>query len=115
MDGIFHRLSGTGQAHRLPFDLHATAFQRRVWKALQRIPYGQTRSYREIARAIGQPAAARAVGKACAANPVAVAIPCHRVIREDGRLGGYRWGLQRKKRLLALEQESAGPVRRNSS
>ena len=104
--GILQCLTAKGDVRRLPLDLNATAFQRRVWKALQRIPCGSTRSYRDVARAIGQPAAARAVARACATNPIAVAIPCHRVIREDGRPGGYRWGLQRKNRLLALEQES---------
>ena len=104
--GILRCLTANGDGFRLPLDLNATAFQRRVWKALQRIPPGSTRSYGDVARVIGQPAATRAVARACATNPIAVAIPCHRVIREDGRLGGYRWGLQRKERLLALEQES---------
>jgi AraC family transcriptional regulator of adaptative response/methylated-DNA-[protein]-cysteine methyltransferase len=90
----------------LPLDVRATAFQRRVWEALQRIPFGSTRSYSEVARAIGRPAAARAVARACATNPAAVVIPCHRVVREDGGLGGYRWGLKRKEALLA--RESAG-------
>ena len=97
-------LSGSEAVDHLPLDVKATAFQRKVWQALQQIPRGQTRSYREIARAIGQPTAARAVARACASNPVAVAIPCHRVVRGDGHLAGYRWGLQRKKRLLALER-----------
>jgi len=87
----------------LPLDIQATAFQRRVWEALQAIPRGETRSYCKIAAAIGHPQAARAVARACAANPVAVAIPCHRVVREDGAMGGYRWGAERKKKLLALE------------
>lgn len=104
--GILRCLAAKRDGHRLPLDPGGTAFQRRVWKALQQIPYGRTRSYRDVARAIGQPAAARAVARACASNPIAVAIPCHRVVREDGRLGGYRWGLQRKRRLLALEQEA---------
>jgi AraC family transcriptional regulator of adaptative response/methylated-DNA-[protein]-cysteine methyltransferase len=104
--GVLRCLTANGEACRLPLDLNASAFQRQVWKALQRIPCGSTRSYRDVARAMGQPAAARAVARACATNPIAVAIPCHRVIREDGRLGGYRWGLQRKHRLLALEQEA---------
>ena len=104
--GILSCLTANGNACRLPLDLNASAFQRRVWKALQRIPCGTTRSYREVARAMGHPAAARAVARACATNPIAVAIPCHRVIREDGCLGGYRWGLQRKHRLLALEQKA---------
>ena len=103
---ILRYLTANGDGGCLPLDLNATAFQRRVWKALQRIPCGSTRSYRDVARTIGQPAATRAVARACATNPIAVAVPCHRVIREDGRLGGYRWGLERKHRLLALEQES---------
>ncbi len=95
--------------HRLPdafpLDVQATAFQRKVWAALQKIPRGSTRTYREIACEIGQPTAARAVARACATNPLAVAVPCHRVVREDGHLAGYRWGLEKKKRLLALERE----------
>lgn len=89
----------------LPLDIRATAFQRRVWEALQRIPRGETSSYSAIAKKIGMPTACRAVARACATNPVAVAIPCHRVVREDGDLGGYRWGIQRKERLLALEKD----------
>ncbi len=89
----------------LPLDLQATAFQRRVWKELQRIPYGETRTYTEVARAIGKPRAIRAVARACATNPVSVIVPCHRVIREDGSLAGYRWGLSRKAALLHAEQE----------
>jgi AraC family transcriptional regulator of adaptative response/methylated-DNA-[protein]-cysteine methyltransferase len=87
----------------LPLDIQATAFQRRVWEELQTIPRGATKSYGKIAADIGHPKAARAVARACATNPVAVAIPCHRVVREDGAMGGYRWGVDRKKRLLALE------------
>jgi AraC family transcriptional regulator, regulatory protein of adaptative response / methylated-DNA-[protein]-cysteine methyltransferase len=87
----------------LPLDIQATAFQRRVWEALQAIPRGTTKSYSRIAADIGHPKAARAVARACATNPVAVAIPCHRVVREDGGMGGYRWGVERKQRLLALE------------
>jgi AraC family transcriptional regulator of adaptative response/methylated-DNA-[protein]-cysteine methyltransferase len=87
----------------LPLDIQATAFQRRVWQELQRIPRGATKSYSKIAAGIGHPKAARAVARACATNPVAVAIPCHRVVREDGGMGGYRWGVERKKKLLALE------------
>jgi len=93
-------------AGALPLDIQATAFQRLVWEQLRAIPSGATRSYGEIAKRIGQPRAARAVARACAANPVAVEIPCHRVIREDGDLGGYRWGVKRKKKLLALEKSS---------
>ena len=87
----------------LPLDIQATAFQRRVWQALEAIPRGTTKSYSKIAADIGRPKAARAVARACATNPVAVVIPCHRVVREDGDPGGYRWGLERKKKLLALE------------
>ena len=96
--------NGSAAVDHLPLDVKATAFQRKVWQALQQIPRGQTRSYQEIARAIGQPTAARAVARACAGNPVAVAIPCHRVVRGDGQLAGYRWGLERKQWLLALER-----------
>jgi len=92
----------------LPLDIQATAFQRRVWEALRRIPRGATKSYSKIAADIGQPKAARAVARACATNPVAVAIPCHRVVREDGAVGGYRWGVERKKKLLALEAANGG-------
>lgn len=101
---ILRRLNGNADLRRLPLDVKATAFQHKVWKALQQIPRGSTRSYREIAHAIGQPTATRAVARACATNPVAVVIPCHRAIRKDGQLAGYRWGLERKKRLLALER-----------
>jgi AraC family transcriptional regulator, regulatory protein of adaptative response / methylated-DNA-[protein]-cysteine methyltransferase len=87
----------------LPLDIRGTAFQRRVWKALQRIPPGSTATYSEIARKIGMPTAARAVALACGANPLAVAIPCHRVVRSDGALSGYRWGVDRKRALLTRE------------
>ena len=102
--GLLKCLNGSSDMDLLPLDVKATGFQRKVWQALQQIPPGQTRSYQEIARAIGQPAAARAVARACASNPVAVAIPCHRVVRGDGHLAGYRWGLERKQRLLAMER-----------
>ena len=92
-----------GPAAKLPLDIQATAFQRRVWKHLQNIPVGKTESYSEVARAIGSPTATRAVARACATNPVAVAIPCHRVVRENGEMGGYRWGVERKKSLLTAE------------
>ncbi len=88
----------------LPLDIQATAFQRRVWTYLQSIPIGETRSYSQVAKAIGQPTAARAVARACATNRIAVAIPCHRVVREDGALSGYRWGVHRKKALLEMEK-----------
>lgn len=87
----------------LPLDLRGTAFQQRVWQALREIPAGQTASYAEIARRIGQPTAVRAVAQACGANPVAVAVPCHRVVRKDGSLSGYRWGVERKRALLTKE------------
>ena len=89
----------------LPLDIRGSAFQQRVWQALRAIPAGETASYAEIARRIGQPTAARAVARACADNKLAVAIPCHRVVRSDGGLSGYRWGVERKRRLL--ERESA--------
>ena len=91
---------------RLPLDVRATAFQRRVWRELQRIPRGATRSYRDVAQRIGSPAGARAVARACATNPTAIIVPCHRVVREDGGLGGYRWGVARKRALLRAEQTS---------
>ncbi|MBE0531180.1 MAG: methylated-DNA--[protein]-cysteine S-methyltransferase [Rhodospirillales bacterium] len=90
----------------LPLDIRGTAFQRRVWEALCEIPTGTTSSYAEIARRIGAPGAVRAVAQACAANPVAVAVPCHRVVRSDGALSGYRWGAGRKRVLLTREAEA---------
>jgi AraC family transcriptional regulator of adaptative response/methylated-DNA-[protein]-cysteine methyltransferase len=88
----------------LPLDVRGTAFQQRVWRALQAIPAGATASYADVARAIGAPKAVRAVAGACAANPVALAIPCHRVVRSDGALSGYRWGVERKRALLEREK-----------
>jgi AraC family transcriptional regulator of adaptative response/methylated-DNA-[protein]-cysteine methyltransferase len=88
----------------LPLDVRSTAFQRQVWEKLRAIPYGQTVSYGDVAKSLGKPGAVRAVGRACATNPVALVIPCHRVVREDESLGGYRWGLERKKKLLAHER-----------
>jgi AraC family transcriptional regulator of adaptative response/methylated-DNA-[protein]-cysteine methyltransferase len=93
---------------RLPLDVRATAFEWRVWRELQRIPRGATRSYGEVAAALGAPTAARAVARACAANRVALIVPCHRVVRADGDLGGYRWGVERKRRLLAGEGALGG-------
>ena len=90
----------------LPLDIKATAFQRQVWEHLRAIPYGQTVSYGDVAKALGKPGAVRAVGRACATNPVALVIPCHRVVREDKTLGGYRWGLDRKKKLLEHERRN---------
>ncbi len=91
----------------LPLDIRGTAFQARVWRALQKIPLGHTATYSEIARALGQPTAVRAVARACAANDLALLVPCHRVIREDGDLAGYRWGLERKRALLDRERDAA--------
>jgi AraC family transcriptional regulator, regulatory protein of adaptative response / methylated-DNA-[protein]-cysteine methyltransferase len=90
----------------LPIDLQGTAFQASVWRFLQTIPLGETRSYQHVAQAIGHPKATRAVARACASNRVALAIPCHRVIRGDGALGGYRWGMDRKEALLAAEKQA---------
>ena len=109
--GLLAYLCGRSPHPDLPLDVRATAFQWRVWRQLRAIPYGETRSYQEIARAIGSPTAARAVARACATNPVALLIPCHRVVRTDGSMGGYRWGIQRKEQLLAQEK-SAGSGRR---
>jgi AraC family transcriptional regulator of adaptative response/methylated-DNA-[protein]-cysteine methyltransferase len=96
------------QSLELPLDVRGTAFQMRVWQALRAIPMGSTASYTEIARIIGAPGAVRAVAGACAANTLAVAIPCHRVVRNDGALSGYRWGVDRKRALLLRERARAG-------
>ena len=101
---IVQRIEGKQPRLELPLDLQATAFQRRVWQELQRIPRGRTRTYSQVARSLGQPKAVRAVARACATNPVSIVVPCHRVIREDGALAGYRWGLSRKEQLLAQER-----------
>jgi len=100
---VLAQLRSAPQTMELPLDLRATVFQQRVWKALREIPRGQTRSYAEVAHSLGQPNATRAVARACAANPVAVVNPCHRVIGANGKLTGYRWGVERKKRLLEME------------
>ena len=99
-------LDGRLQTLDIPLDIQATAFQRRVWEYLQTIPYGRTDTYGQIAKQIGRPLAARAVARACASNPVAVAIPCHRVVRGDGEMGGYRWGVERKQKLLRMEKST---------
>lgn len=104
---ILNYLDGDNTRLDLPLDIQATAFQRRVWEALRGIPYGETRTYTEIAREIGKPEAVRAVANACGANHVPLVIPCHRVVREDGSLGGYKLGIERKRALLAKEQGSA--------
>lgn len=101
--GVLDRLRGREPHAELPLDVHATAFQRRVWEELRRIPRGSTRTYTEVARAIGKPRAVRAVARACATNPVSIVVPCHRVIGKNGSLSGYRWGLDRKRALLASE------------
>jgi AraC family transcriptional regulator of adaptative response/methylated-DNA-[protein]-cysteine methyltransferase len=93
------------QGLNLPLDIQGTAFQRQVWQALQTIPAGETTTYTEIAKQIGKPSAVRAVATACAANRIAVVIPCHRVLRSDGSLSGYRWGVERKAKLLQRESE----------
>ena len=101
---IVRHLAGSQPQLDLPTDVAATAFQRRVWEALRAIPFGTTRTYSEVANSLGRPTATRAVARACATNPTSILVPCHRVIRTDGSLGGYRWGLHRKQ--LLLEQES---------
>jgi AraC family transcriptional regulator of adaptative response/methylated-DNA-[protein]-cysteine methyltransferase len=101
---LLNHLEGTCPHLELPLDVRATAFQWKVWQELLKIPYGETRTYQEIATSLGNPKASRAVARACATNPVSVVIPCHRVIRGDGSPGGYRWGLNRKRRLLKKEK-----------
>jgi AraC family transcriptional regulator of adaptative response/methylated-DNA-[protein]-cysteine methyltransferase len=105
---LLEHLRGKSPHVELPLDVRATAFQWRVWRQLQAIPYGETRTYREVAAAIGKPTATRAVARACATNPVALLIPCHRVIGTDGSLRGYRWGVERKEKLLAQERGRGG-------
>jgi len=100
---LMRLMRGLEKSSALPLDIQATAFQRRVWSHLQSIGFGETRSYSDIAKAIRRPSAVRAVARACATNPVAIAIPCHRVLRSNGDLGGYRWGKQRKQALLDME------------
>lgn len=104
-DMLVAYIDGHSPRLELPLDVSGSRFQKRVWDALRRIPRGETRSYARVARELGVAAGARAVARACAANPVAVAIPCHRVIRSDGGLGGYHWGLERKRVLLVAEAE----------
>jgi AraC family transcriptional regulator of adaptative response/methylated-DNA-[protein]-cysteine methyltransferase len=105
---ILERIDGKSPELTLPLDIRATAFQWQVWKALATIPRGETRSYSEVAAALSRPRAVRAVARACAANPVALAIPCHRVVPALGGTGGYRWGAARKKALLAREGKMPG-------
>ena len=102
---LVEHLTGQNPHLDLPVDVPATVFQWRVWHILRSISYGETRSYAQVAEMIGQPQAVRAVARACATNPVALVVPCHRVVRSDGSLGGFRWGLERKQKLLAQERE----------
>jgi AraC family transcriptional regulator, regulatory protein of adaptative response / methylated-DNA-[protein]-cysteine methyltransferase len=108
---IVRNLAGQNSRLDLPTDVIATAFQRRVWEALRAIPCGATRTYSELARALGDPKATRAVARACATNPTSIVVPCHRVVRKDGSLGGYRWGLKRKEQLLRQENRVAGTAK----
>src|SRR5271165_3468011 len=105
---IVGRIDGRAAGAEVPLDLQGTAFQRRVWQELQKIPRGATRTYSQVARAMGRPTAVRAVARACATNPVSIVVPCHRVIREDGGLAGYRWGISRKEQLLKQERGAGG-------
>jgi AraC family transcriptional regulator, regulatory protein of adaptative response / methylated-DNA-[protein]-cysteine methyltransferase len=106
VEALLQHMTGKDLGSALPLDIRATAFQRRVWAYLQTIPFGRTKSYSQVAKQIGQPSAVRAVARACAANPVAVVIPCHRVVRQNGSMGGYRWGIERKKMLLEMERST---------
>jgi AraC family transcriptional regulator of adaptative response/methylated-DNA-[protein]-cysteine methyltransferase len=108
VSALLRHLAGQTREIDLPLDVCATVFQWRVWQALKDIPYGEIRTYREIAETIGAPKASRAVGRACATNPVSVAIPCHRALGSDGRLHGYRWGLERKRHLIEDERARGG-------
>jgi AraC family transcriptional regulator of adaptative response/methylated-DNA-[protein]-cysteine methyltransferase len=106
---VVGQVAGSEPSAELPLDVRATAFQRRVWEELCKVPRGQTRTYTQIAEALGRPTATRAVARACATNPVSIVVPCHRILRRDGSLGGYRWGLHRKKELLRREREATPP------
>jgi len=106
-ENVISRMRGSAPAESLPLDIRATAFQRRVWTYLRSLPLGETKSYSQVARAIRRPSAVRAVARACASNPVAIVIPCHRVVRSDGDSGGYRWGILRKEKLLQMEARDA--------
>ncbi len=103
LEVLLRHLAGETPHAALPLDVRATAFQRRVWQELLAIPYGETRTYSQIAERLGVPKGQRAVGRACATNPVSILIPCHRALRQDGALAGYRWGVERKRALLAQE------------
>jgi AraC family transcriptional regulator, regulatory protein of adaptative response / methylated-DNA-[protein]-cysteine methyltransferase len=112
VEKILLHLAGRLPDLQLPTDVQATAFQRRVWEELRRIPYGVTKTYSQVARAIGRPSAVRAVARACATNPTSIIVPCHRVVREDGSLSGYRWGIERKQALLEKEKSLRRPPAR---
>jgi AraC family transcriptional regulator of adaptative response/methylated-DNA-[protein]-cysteine methyltransferase len=114
VDQILEHLAGQRPDLNLPLDIQATAFQRLVWETLQAIPYGATRSYAQVAQAIGRPTAVRAVARACATNPVALVVPCHRVIGSNKNLSGYRWGLERKEKLLKRERSDVEGKARTS-
>ncbi|MEH1977546.1 MAG: bifunctional DNA-binding transcriptional regulator/O6-methylguanine-DNA methyltransferase Ada [Nostoc sp.] len=105
IQAILDLIAGDETHLDLPLDVRGTAFQKQVWEALQKIPYGETRTYTDIARNLAKPQAVRAVGNACGANPIALIVPCHRVLRSDGSLGGYHWGIERKQKLLTQESE----------
>lgn len=107
LEAVLRHLHDGDSLDALPLDIHATAFQWRVWHALRAIPYGDTRTYAQLAESIGQPDAVRAVAAACGRNPAALVIPCHRVLGKDGALTGYKWGMARKQQLLAHEAEYA--------
>lgn len=111
---IVEHLRGREPQLDLPTDVRATAFQRRVWEELRKIPYGSTRTYSQVAGAIGEPSAVRAVARACATNPTAVVVPCHRVVGKDGKLTGYRWGIGRKQMLLETESAAVKKRKKNS-
>ncbi|MFZ0680360.1 methylated-DNA--[protein]-cysteine S-methyltransferase [Candidatus Binatus sp.] len=108
-DALTKYIAGHSKMPTPPMDIRGTPFQFAVWEQLRAIPAGETRSYSEIARRIGRPRAIRAVGTANGANPVSIVIPCHRAIRASGHLGGYRWGLERKRKLLAMEAQQPNP------
>jgi AraC family transcriptional regulator of adaptative response/methylated-DNA-[protein]-cysteine methyltransferase len=110
MQTLLEHVAGRQRHLDLPLDVQSTDFQRRVWQALRAIPYGETRTYSQIAEAIGQPGAARAVGRACATNTVALIIPCHRAVRGDRSISGFRWGSERKQRLLQHEAQNSGQM-----
>ncbi len=104
IQSILDLIAGDETHLDLPVDIRGTAFQKQVWQALQKIPYGETRTYADIAFDISKPRAVRAVGNACGSNPIAVVVPCHRVLQSDGSLGGYHWGIERKQKLLLQER-----------